>query len=407
MATLNGQQQLNLLVLFTAGLLFWSGLASMLPTLPLYVRDAGGSSQQVGIVMACFAVGLLLSKAWLSRLADEQGRKLVLVIGMSAIALAPLGYLAFQSIPILMALRGFHGISIAAFATAYSALVIDISPPQNRGEVIGYMSLVNPIGLALGPALGGFLQETGGYTPAFLSATALGVLGLICTARVQESPIASAGGAARPETDQKFWSLLGSERVRVPAFVLLMVGIAFGTISTFAPLFITSVGVDLNIGLFYTAAAIASFSVRILIGRASDRYGRGLFITLSLILYSGAMLILCQATTAALFVLGAIFQGAAGGTIIPMTAALMADRSYPNERGRMFGLCMVGFDAGIAAAGPIMGSFADSVGFRLIFGCVAGLILIGLAAFLTLSSKDMAHSLRFALGRGQDLYAVD
>jgi len=379
----------------------------MLPTLPLYIRDAGGSSQQVGIVMACFAIGLLLSKAWLSRLADEQGRKIVLIIGMSAIALAPLGYLSFQSIPLLMAFRGFHGISIAAFATAYSALVIDISPPQNRGELIGYMSLVNPLGLALGPALGGFLQESGGYTPAFLAATALGLLGLICTARVQESPMASAGGAARSANDQKFWSLLGSERVRIPAFVLLMVGIAFGTISTFVPLFIKSVGVDLNIGLFYTAAAIASFSVRILIGRASDRYGRGLFITLSLILYSSAMLILCQANSAVLFVAGATLQGAAAGMIIPMTAALMADRSYPNERGRMFGLCMVGFDAGIATAGPIMGSFADSVGFRFIFGCLAGLILIGLAAFLTLSSKDVPHSLRFALGRGRDLYAVD
>lgn len=41
-------QRRNLGILFVAGLLFWASLSSLLPTLPLYVRDAGGTSQQVG-----------------------------------------------------------------------------------------------------------------------------------------------------------------------------------------------------------------------------------------------------------------------------------------------------------------------------------------------------------------------
>ena len=93
-----------------------------------------------------------------------------------------------------------------------------------------------------------------------------------------------------------FWKLLFSPRVRIPALVLLMVGLAFGTLSTFVPLFIRSAGVDLNAGLFYTAAAIASFSVRLVTGRASDRYGRGLFITISLVFYTASMLLLWAAT---------------------------------------------------------------------------------------------------------------
>jgi MFS family permease len=55
----------------------------------------------------------------------------------------------------MMVIRAFHGLSIAAFVVAYSALVIDIAPPANRGELLGYMSLVNPVGMALGPCLGG------------------------------------------------------------------------------------------------------------------------------------------------------------------------------------------------------------------------------------------------------------
>jgi hypothetical protein len=64
-------------------------------------------------------------------------------------------------------------------------------------------------------------------------------------------------------TDNRFWQLLGSPRIRTLALVLLLVGLAFGTLSTFVPLYIQSSGVDLNVDLFYTAAAIASFTIRI------------------------------------------------------------------------------------------------------------------------------------------------
>ena len=402
---LDWTEQLNLLTLFITGLLFWSGLASLLPTLPLYIQHVGGEGW-VGWVMAFFAIGLLSSKAVLSKMADEKGRKVVLVIGMSAIALAPIGYFLFPYIPSLMAFRAIHGISIAAFATAYSALVVDVSPRHCRGELIGYMSLVNPLGMAVGPAVGGFIQESAGFSPAILLSAGLGCVGLLCTTRVVE-PKLEHSETQSAAASKKFWSLLITPRIRIPAFVLLMIGLAFGTISTFVPLYIKDEGLSLNIGLFYTVAAIMSFSARLLIGRASDRYGRGIFITLSLVLYSIAMFTLWHAHSAEAFLLGAAFQGCGAGMLIPMMAALMADRAYTYERGQMFGLCMVGFDLGIAIAGPMMQQLLLQMSYRDLFGLVTGMILLGLGVFLTCSSKDIEKSLRFALGRGGDVYAID
>lgn len=399
--------QRNLLVLFLAGLLFWSGLAAHLPTLPLYVESVGASKQMVGVVIGSFAIGMLLLRQWLSNLADERGRKLVLLIGMAAVAIAPLGYLMTQNIPLLIVIRAFHGISIAAFALAYSALVVDLSPAQHRGELIGYMSLVNPIGMALGPAMGGFLYEWFGFTPMFLAAAGLGMIGLVCTAQVQE-PQANRVRVtyATRENSGQFWRLLAEPRIRIPAIVLLMIGLAFGALSTFVPLYMREAGVSLNVGLFYTAAAIASFGVRLITGRASDRYGRGPFISLSLLLYASAMAMLWQATSATTFLLASILEGAGAGILIPMMAALMADRSYADERGRTFGLCMTGFDTGIAIAGPLLGTIAESTGYRTIFGFVVGLVLLGFTIFLTQANKDLRNSVRFALGQGQDAYAV-
>ena len=398
------QLRRNLTILFTAGLLFWSSLTALLPTLPLYVEELGASEQQIGFVMGCFAIGLLLFRSVLGRLADEHSRIIVLIIGMSVVASAPLGYLVVKSIPLLMVIRAFHGISLAAFTTGYSALVADIAPPHKRGEVIGYMSLVNPLGLAIGPALGGFLQAYAGYTPLFLLSSGLGILGLIFTSQVVNPRIIAD---SRSNTkDNVFWKLLFSPRVRVPALVLLMVGLAFGTLSTFVPLFMRSVDVDLNAGLFYTAAAIASFSVRLVAGKASDRYGRGLFITISLVLYTASMLLLWVANSPSSFLTAAVIEGAGAGTLIPMIAAMMADRAMPTERGKIFGVCMVGFDVGIAIAGPVLGSVAQQVGYRHIFGFASVLTFLAIVIFLTQCSKDLPHSLRFALGKGRDVYAT-
>ncbi|MBF2073315.1 MAG: MFS transporter [Synechococcales cyanobacterium C42_A2020_086] len=402
---LSPELQRNLLVLFTAGLLFWSGLAAHLPTLPLYIQSVGANEQMVGTVMGAFAVGLLLSRQWLAQLADARGRKLVLLIGMASVAVAPLGYFMTQAIPLLIAIRAIHGISIAAFALAYSALVVDLSPPQHRGELIGYMSLVNPIGLALGPAMGGYIHEWFGFGPMFLSAAGLGIVGLICTAQVQEKPVARA--IDRTTDALPFWRLLGDPRIRIPALILLLVGLTFGTLSTFVPLFIKEVGVPLNVGLFYTAVAIASFVIRLIAGPASDRYGRGPFISISLVCYVLSMGLLWQAKDSITFLLAGAVEGAGSGILIPMIAALMADRSLPHERGRTFGVCMVGFDVGIALAGPVLGAFAVHLGYRGLFGLCVILALLGLLIFLTCSSDELRLSLRFALGQGRDIYAVE
>ena len=403
--TMDTQLRNNLLVLFAAGLLFWSSLASLLPTLPLYIESVGATKQQIGIVLGSFAIGLLLFRPWLGRLADRRGRKIVLLIGTLVAAVAPLGYLLIKSIPLLIVLRAFHGISIAAFTTGFNALVADIAPLEKRGEIIGNMSLVNPIGVAIGPALGGYLQAGVGDQILFLITAELAFVAFLGILAIVNPPVAiqQQGGDTK---NSQFWRIVSSARVRTPAIIMLIVGLAFGALHTFIPLFIKSTGVNLNPGLFYTAGAVASFGIRIFAGKASDRLGRGLFITLSLVFYTLSLSLLWLANSATAFLFAAIIEGAGSGTLIPMIAAMMVDRAHPYERGQIFAICLMGMDVGIAIAGPALGSVAEYIGYRNMFGLSAALTFIGIFIFLTLSSKDLPSSLRFALGRGQDAYAL-
>ncbi|KAM3100118.1 MFS transporter [Phormidesmis sp. 146-35] len=400
------QTKRNLGGMFTAGLLFWASLASLLPVLPPYVKSIGASNQQLGLVMGAFAVGLLVFRPMLGKMSDTRGRKVVLLIGISAAAIAPVCHLFTQSLLLLMVIRVFHGISIAAFTTAYSALVVDISPPQNRGELIGYMSLVNPIGMALGPAMGGYLQTWQGFAPVFLVSSALGLISLICAVQIVSPPLAVRSQLDVGEKEASFWQVLLSDRIRIPALTMLLIGLAFGTIVTFIPLYIDAADVDLNSGLFYTAAAVTSFVVRFVTGRASDRYGRGIFITIGLSCYGVAMLLLWLAQDRTSFLLAGALEGMGGGAFLPIMIALVADRCQPHERGRIFGLFMGGFDLGIALAGPILGIVADQMGYRGLFGMGTILTFAALMVFTTMCSKTVGQSVRFAIGQGKDVYAI-
>ncbi|MEM6596622.1 MAG: MFS transporter [Cyanobacteria bacterium P01_C01_bin.69] len=432
----------NLIIFFCASLCFWAGLAGMLPNLSLYIESFGASNQEIGWVMAAFAIGLLGLRPRMSQFIDNKGRKPALLIGIVVIAIAPLLYLSVSlapnvlidlpklaisfnpdfsidlsqttqvksSILLLAAARAFHGISIAAFATAYTASVADMAPPHQRGELIGYMSLASPVGMALGPALGGYLE--GSFTFAFLTMTLLGVVGTLCVFLTKEPTRHVVDGGTSPTEDNQpkkkplFWSLLLTAPIRVPALILFMVGTAFGTMVAFIPLHVRELGIEVNIGLIYTVSAIASFSIRALAGRASDQLGRGRFISMGLIFYTLAMFTLSVSTNAPMLLLAGAFQGAGGGTLIPIIAALMADRSRPGERGITFGLCLTGFDLGIALAGPIMGRIADASTYSLVFAIAGCMTLSGLLVFVTNSSKDVPHSVRFALNGGRDVYAV-
>lgn len=406
--TLGPQQRRSLIMLFLAGLLFWSSITTLLPTLPLYLDHIGGTKQQIGFVMGCFAVGLLLSRFVLGPLADMKSRKLVLIIGTAVAAIAPLGYLLLKSFLLLMVVRAFHGISIAGITIGYNTLLADLSPPGRRGELITYMSLAIPIGMAIGPIVGSFLVVANGYVPLFIFCSTLASVSLLCSIFVWEpDSIVEKNSHSHQFEQQKLLQILWSRRILVPLFVMLMVGLIFGTTITFLPLYIQENSIALNAGLFYTVRAIASFVIRIFAGRASDKFGRGIFISAGLVFSLLDVLTLWTANSSNMVLLAAIFGGFANGLILPIMITLMTDRCPPDQRGKFFSLCIGGFDLGLAIAGPTFGLVAEQIGYRNMFAINASLAGIAIATFITLSNKDLPHSIRFAFGQGQDTCSVN
>lgn len=372
--------------------------------------------------MGSFAIGLLLVRGILGQWADRRSRKLVIQIGTIAVAFAPFGYLSITYLPALVVIRALHGISVAGMTTGYSTLVIELSPPEKRGELLGAMMLVLPMGMTLGPVLGGYIAEWAGYSVLFLVSGFLGICAVVFASQIREgrrSPAACSRtkslkalksfGHSLLDTFilRRSGELLHSRVLRTPTLIMLCVGITFGSLVTFLPAFIRDSGVNLNPGLFYLASALADFTVRGNVGRASDRFGRGVFITISLMSYLLSMTLLVYANTIPIFIVAGIAEGIGRSSVVTTMIALIADRSPTSQQGQAFALCIGGFDVGMAIGGPLFGSFAPLLGYRGIFSGAAIVIFIAIGLFLTQSSKNIAYSFRFATGRSKDIYALE
>jgi MFS family permease len=401
---LEPQQRRSLLVLFITGLLFWTSIAILLPTLPAYLEDIGINQQQIGLIIGAFAIGLLGTRSVIGKVADTRGRKFVLIVGTIVVAIAPLGYLTVTSVPLLMMIRAFHGISIASFTTAHSALVVDLAPPKQRGEIIGMMSLANPLGVAIGPAIGGYLQVSGRYSEIFWISIIGGLIASVMAAQLRESKIAIDRELSEPIPRTSTWKILTNPALGIPALLLLLIGFPFGAIHTFVPLYIKSTHVSFNPGLFYTIAAMASFSSRSVIGSRSDRYGRGVFIAGSLCSYTAAIAFLATANSELSFIVAAFLEGLGIGTLIPMIVALVADRSLPEQRGQVLSISIAGLDLGVAIAAPIFGLVAKDLGYPGIFTIGTGMAASAIVVFLIWGNRTVRHSIGFCLARDQDVY---
>jgi MFS family permease len=348
----------------------------------------------------------LLFKPSMGSLSDRRSRKLVLGIATGVMAIAPLAYSFVDSIVLLMVIRAFHGIAIAGFGTSCAALVADLSPRENRGQLISSISMARPLALFIGPAIGGFLMIQFGYTSLFLGAASLGLLAILCVSQIREPQ-----KVAQPQTSasvfRDYWQLLISPRFRVPFLIFLLSSLVFNSLNIFVSLFIRETGVNLNVGWFFATAAIANLALRFIVGRAYDLYGRGIFITLGLLLSALSLVTLAYAQSTLAFLFAALLEGAAAATWAPMLNTLVADRCSSEERGRAYSAALSGLDLGVVLAGYTMGSVAQIVGYRGVYSLCAGIALLAVILFITLINKDLSSSLKFAIGRAPDFYALE
>lgn len=350
--------------------------------LPLFVTNVlGGSKAIVGLAIGAFSITSVISRPWVGRRVDVDGRRVFLRGAPALIAVTSLGLMAAVSIVAVVALRMVQGLAGSAYYTAAATTATDLSPEGRRADHISRFSLFLYGGFALGPALGELVIDRFSYTWAWAAAAASASIAAVIVSRVAETKPA-LDPFAGPRSRRLFHpAALG------PGLVLLTVAVGYTSIQAFTPLYARSIGMGSS-GFLYATFASTILVVRLASGRMADRYGRVQIALPGLVLGVFGMTLLALVPRPAAAYTGVALFAACHALIFPALMALTVDRVPEAERGEVLGSFTACFDAGAAPGGYLVGTIADHAGFGLAWATPALFCLIGIAVLAKVGRSE-------------------
>ncbi|MFF3852506.1 MFS transporter [Micromonospora sp. NPDC002575] len=183
----------------TAGTLYLYGLPFLLPALR---RATGLPLWELGLLVACPSLGMVLALIGWGVLADRRGERLVIGLGLTGGA-AFLGAAAHAAGPALFVLLALAGAAGSAVYAASGRVVTGWFAPGERGLAMGIRQTSQPLGVAAASAALPVLADSGGPRLALLVAAAVSALtGIVAALLLVDGPRPTKGPttAASPGT---------------------------------------------------------------------------------------------------------------------------------------------------------------------------------------------------------------
>ncbi|ATL46576.1 MFS transporter [Chitinophaga caeni] len=391
---------LQFILLCLSNALFSASFNMMIPELPAYLTQLGGADYK-GYIIGLFTLMAGLSRPFSGKLSDTVGRVPVMVFGSLVCVICSLLYPLVSSVFAFLLLRFFHGFSTGFKPTGTSAYVADIVPFNRRGEAMGIVGLFSTIGMSLGPSIGGLISNLWGVQTMFQSSAMFALLSVVILVGSMRETL---------ENKQRFsFKLLKVSKneifeplVIAPMVVTCLTYVSYGALLTIIPDFSEHLGVA-NKGLFFTFFTASSIGIRLLAGKASDKYGRVPVLKIAATVMALSMLMLAYANSATLLLAAALVYGMALGLTAPTTAAWTIDLGNPQHKGRALASMYIALEVGIGF-GAYLSAFIfhnDPKYFTLTFlvnaviNIAASIYLVAIrptkytkAAFRYVSNKD-------------------
>ncbi|HEU5375325.1 MAG TPA: MFS transporter [Ktedonobacteraceae bacterium] len=145
------------------------GIGMVVPVRVLYAESQGASLAIIGAMASAYLISNFLFQYPGGWLADQWGRKPMMLLSLLAQAVLSLVYLFITDPVLFVVLRFAEGIAAATFLPSARALIMDAVPGEKRGEAFGIFGAFFNVGFLFGPALGGLLAGLG-YAISFIGA---------------------------------------------------------------------------------------------------------------------------------------------------------------------------------------------------------------------------------------------
>jgi len=364
-------------ILMTVGTLFlFTGFYALYPTLPLFIKQIGGNEAQVGLVMGAFMLSSVIFRPLIGGLLDRFGRRPFIVWGMLFFTLAMYMYDRVDAFVVLMGLRIVHGMSWAISTTAISTAITDMIPSDRRGEGMGWFGIAMTLAMAIGPLFGIWVIQNLSFHALFLFAVGLSAVALLLMLGAK-TPLRTQSGVRRIAFFEK--SVLP---VTASVFFLF---IAYGSITTFVPLFANSIKV--NSGVFFLAYAATLALIRPIAGKLSDRRGETFVIVPAIVITIVALIVLSFSTGLFSVLVSAVLYGIGFGSVQPALQAVTIRLARPDRIGVANASLSTANDLGIGLGAIMLGWVSQFTSYKVLFMVSAVSVAFSLLLFTFLVKR--------------------
>ena len=137
---------------------------------------SGAQASDLSWVLNAYTVVYAVLLIPAGRFADLYGRKRMFLIGLVIFLAASLGCGLSGEVWVLIVFRALQAVGAAALLPASLAVVLGAFPAERRAVAVSLWGAVSALGAAVGPSLGSWLIEVGGWPWAFYLNLPLGII---------------------------------------------------------------------------------------------------------------------------------------------------------------------------------------------------------------------------------------
>lgn len=331
-------------LLCVSNFLFSASFQMLIPELPDHLTALGGAEYK-GYIIALFTLTAGLSRPFSGKLTDTIGRVPIMIFGSLVCVVASAVYPFVTTVFGFLLLRLSHGFSTGFKPTATSAYVADLVEIDRRGEAMSGLGISAALGMSIAPVLGSAITEGVGFNVMCGVSSLFALLSVVILI------------SNMPETlknKEKFTlSHLKISRKDIfdvqalpPFIVQLLLAFASGVCLTLAPDLSKHLGMH-NKGLFFGISTGASLVIRIIAGRASDKFGCVLVMKWSAVGVIISMGLLGFGQSVPIFMAASLFFGLSWGMNTPTLSAWTVDLVEDENRGRGLATMFIALELGI------------------------------------------------------------
>ena len=364
-----------------------------LPTFPFYIQGLGGTEALAGMCAAFFCLVAVVVRPFVGWWLDNGARRVVLVVGLVLLALAPVGYVCVPVLSMAILFRMVHGAALSLSNSTTATVASDVIARPRFAEGMGYFGMATALASAIAPALG--LELMGfGFNVLYLAAAAISVVALVLFCFIR---------TPKPQVEKRPLSLKGLvNRDSLPATCTMLVFMfTFGALENFVAIYAANEGLPSG-SLYFLVMSVVLLLVRVFLGKMVDECGEAFFVYTGNVAMICALLLLALLPNTVTFLVSGALAGYAFGGLEPALQSMAVHTASDETRGSANSTFLCGYDIGYGLGGGVSGVLITSVGYGNMWALVSLACVASIALYVMWARhSETSFSKALAEARGR------